>query len=167
MHSLDGLLGGLPAALDTVLDHRGAAVLALLAALLAFGLVARVLLLRERRLAPPEVQERIDAGLELLVIDVRPRAAFARGHIAGAVNVPLTGLRGALRRRGDALPQQSDHVVVVVADTMRHAERGAERLRRAGFNRVYVVEGGMRGWCADRLPLAGGDDGGLAAAGRH
>lgn len=138
----------------------------LLALVFALALLSRLVLRRERRLAPPEVQERIDSGMGLLVLDVRPRSTFAKGHIEGAVNVPLSGLRAALSRRGDALPVGGSDMVVVVADVTRRAERAADRLRRAGFERVYVMEGGMHSWQQDRLPLAHRGDGGLAIA-RH
>ena len=99
------------------------------------------------------MQERIDANMGLLVLDVRGRECFARAHIAGSVNVPANGLRVALSSGGGALPVGSDLPVVVVAGSTAGAERAADRLRRAGFTRVHVLDGGMRGWCADRLPL--------------
>ena len=157
--ALDEITAPLAAAGESVLMP-----MLLLAGIAVFALFSRKLLRRSRRLTPPEVQERLDAGLGLLVLDVRSREVFARCHIEGAVNVPASGLRRVLSRRADGLPVAADHAVVVVAESTARAERAADGLRRAGFTRVHVLEGGMRGWQADRLPLA--DGGGLAAA-RH
>lgn len=56
-------------------------------------------------LTPDEVREKLDDGVQ--VVDIRPEAAFAEGHIPGAVNVPLPELPG----RVDDL-EWSDDVVV-------------------------------------------------------
>lgn len=42
-------------------------------------------------LTPEEVHERIQRG-DVRVIDTRPEAEFERGHIPGAINVPLAEL---------------------------------------------------------------------------
>lgn len=130
-----------------------------LLALLMFGgalllaTLARAALRRGQRLTPPEVQERLDAGLQMVVLDTRPPELFANGHIATALNVPLPELRGALHGASSILPAEREQLVVVVAETGTCSRRCVDRLRRAGYTRVCVVEGGMQGWCADRLPL--------------
>jgi len=42
-------------------------------------------------LTPDEVKEKVDAG-ETQVIDIRPPEQYERGHIPGAVNVPMSEL---------------------------------------------------------------------------
>ena len=42
-------------------------------------------------LTPEEVNERVESG-DVRVIDTRPPEQFERGHIPGAINVPLTEL---------------------------------------------------------------------------
>ena len=39
-----------------------------------------------------EVKERIDNGEDTQIIDIRSPAEFARGHIPGAVNIPMAEL---------------------------------------------------------------------------
>ncbi|MWV64837.1 rhodanese-like domain-containing protein [Halorubrum sp. JWXQ-INN 858] len=42
-------------------------------------------------LTPAEVHERVQNGT-VRVVDTRPEPAFERGHVPGAINVPLTEL---------------------------------------------------------------------------
>lgn len=37
-----------------------------------------------------ELNERLQNGSDVQVVDVRPEAAFRRGHVPGAENVPIT-----------------------------------------------------------------------------
>lgn len=46
--------------------------------------------LRARRLVPFARFQAMAAGKDALLLDARSKDAFARGHIAGAVNLPLT-----------------------------------------------------------------------------
>lgn len=115
-------------------------------------LLAR-LLWRQRRLAPHELQERVDAGLDVLVLDVRNEGEFARCHIADALNVPMPRLRAKLGAADGIGADAKERAVVLVCEDETLSRRAAEKLRRAGFTRVHVLDGGMRGWRADRLPV--------------
>lgn len=41
---------------------------------------------------PEELHERLQDGEEVQVVDIRPRRAFERGHIPGAINLPFPRL---------------------------------------------------------------------------
>ncbi|MFB6219857.1 MAG: rhodanese-like domain-containing protein [Halolamina sp.] len=41
---------------------------------------------------PEELKRKLDADEPVQVIDIRPPGAFAKGHIPGAINVPMTEL---------------------------------------------------------------------------
>ncbi len=128
-------------------------VVVLFGAGLLVALQRRAILKRAKRLTPPEIQERLDAGIETVVLDTRSPEKFAEGHIATAVNVPLPTFGNAIKDSSGILPAERDQLIVVVAESGGSALQCVDRLHRAGYTRVFVVEGGMQGWCADRLPL--------------
>lgn len=46
----------------------------------------------DEEITPEELQELLDEGVEVEIVDIRPEAHFQRGHIPGSVNVPFTEL---------------------------------------------------------------------------
>jgi rhodanese-related sulfurtransferase len=87
-----------------------------------------------------------------LVIDLRPSADFEKGHIAGAKNVQMNQFDPEHKQLGPAkaLP------VVLVCKAGQTAGEAARRLRKAGFEHVYVLDGGVQAWQQAELPLAKG-----------
>jgi uncharacterized membrane protein YdjX (TVP38/TMEM64 family)/rhodanese-related sulfurtransferase len=124
--------------------------LALLAAV-AFlpRLVAR--LRRGPMLEVSALRQRLEAGEDVLVLDVRTPAEFdgELGHIAGARNVPLD----TLPERSAELEERLERPVFLVCRTDRRSARAAQLLARKGFADVHVVAGGMEAWNAAGLPV--------------
>ena len=58
-------------------------------------------------ISPEDVKARVDADADTQVVDIRSPAEFDRGHIPGAINIPLA----ELSRRVDEV-EWSDDVVV-------------------------------------------------------
>lgn len=91
-----------------------------------------------------ELKRRLDAGEKLLLLDVRSAADFAgeKGHIAGALNIPLEELAA---RQGE-LESRREQPVLLVCTTDRRSSKAAAQLAAAGFAKVQVVQGGMNAW---------------------
>ena len=87
-----------------------------------------------------------------LVVDLRPQADFEKGHIAGARNVQMSQFDPENKQlvAARALP------VVLVCKAGQTSSGAAARLRKAGFERVYVLDGGIGAWQQADLPLAKG-----------
>jgi rhodanese-related sulfurtransferase len=87
-----------------------------------------------------------------LVVDLRPIAEFEKGHIAGAKNVQPSQFDPEHKQlaAARALP------VVLVCKAGQSAGAAAKRLKQAGFEQVYVLEGGIQAWQQADLPLARG-----------
>lgn len=87
-----------------------------------------------------------------LVIDLRASAEFEKGHIAGAKNVLPSQFDPEHKQLATAraLP------VVVVCRTGISAADAAKRLKKAGFERVYLLDGGIQAWQQADLPLVKG-----------
>jgi rhodanese-related sulfurtransferase len=89
-----------------------------------------------------ELLRRVKGG-EVTVIDVRPYAEFAAGHIPGAISVPLTDLRARLR----SLPKTRDVVAYCRGPYCVMALDAVELLRARGF-RAHRMEYGVVEWRA-------------------
>lgn len=89
---------------------------------------------------------------DALVVDLRPIGDFEKGHIPGSKNVQMSQFDPGSKQlaAARALP------VVLVCKTGQTAGDAAKRLRKAGFERVYVLDGGIGGWQQASLPLAKG-----------
>ncbi len=79
------------------------------------------------------------------VLDVRSPEEYARGHIAGAANVPIDTLPGRLAELGAG-------VVITACTYGGRAGRAAELLDRAGRT-AFSIAGGTTAWRAAGLPV--------------
>ena len=86
---------------------------------------------------------------DALVLDRRPAAEFASGHILGARNLPLADLE---RRAGELDKHKSKPVIVHCADGNR-AGSAVALLRRNGFANVVNLSGGYAAWQQAGLPV--------------
>ena len=102
---------------------------------------------------PQALHDRLEAGDETVVLDVRTPAEFAMGHIPGAINIPHTEL-------GERLSEvDPDAEVAVYCMRGPRARRGEQTLAKAGRARILHIEGGLSAWQAAGLPVAGPDGG--------
>ncbi len=102
-------------------------------------------------LRPAELTALIN-GENALVVDLRPSAEFEKGHIPGSKNVQMA----QFDPENKALANARALPVVAVCKAGTTAVDAAKRLRKAGFERVYVLEGGIGAWQGADLPLAKG-----------
>ena len=104
-----------------------------------------------KRIGPAELTGMINRD-NALVVDLRPIADFEKGHIAGSKNVQMSQFDPENKQlaAAKALP------VVLVCKTGQTAGDAAKRLKKAGFEQVYVLDGGIGGWQQADLPLAKG-----------
>lgn len=89
---------------------------------------------------------------DALVIDLSPINDYQKGHIAGSKSVQASQFDPESKQlaKARALP------VVVVCRTGMSANGAARRLVKAGFERVYVLDGGVQAWSGADLPLVKG-----------
>ncbi len=73
-------------------------------------------------------------------LDVRQPKEYERGHIPGAVLIPLKELGGRLQELDRSRP-----IVVYCASGVR-SSAAARILKGAGFEKVYNLKGGMKAW---------------------
>jgi len=49
------------------------------------------------RISPEELKEKLDAGTEVVVVDVRSKEEFDQGHIPGAISIPYEEIEARYR----------------------------------------------------------------------
>jgi rhodanese-related sulfurtransferase len=83
-----------------------------------------------------------------VLLDVRTPGEFASGHIAGAVNVPVTSLAGRI----GSLGFPPGHPVVAICLTAHRSPPAVRLLRRTGIE-ARQLAGGMIAWRMAGLPV--------------
>jgi len=123
--------------------------LALLAAVIFLPHLVRKL--REKPMLDiTELKRQLDAGEDVLVLDVRGAADFTGegGHIPGARNLALEDLPNCLAE----LEDHKQRAIRLVCRTDRRSAQAAQMLADAGFTDVQPVSGGMTAWQAKGWP---------------
>jgi membrane protein DedA with SNARE-associated domain/rhodanese-related sulfurtransferase len=111
---------------------------------------------RMARITPEELKEKLDAGEQVMIVDVHGRRDDPRGHqgIPGAVCIDPHRL-GQHDNRRKQPPIPRDYEVVLYCTT-RHeltSARAALELRRRGFERVRPLAGGLQAWHERGFPM--------------
>jgi phage shock protein E len=84
-----------------------------------------------------------------VVLDVRTPKEFAEGHVPGAINISHDQLEGRLSELDD----DRDRDVVVYCRSGHRAGIALDMLEKAGFKRLYHLEGDYMGWTAAQRPV--------------
>lgn len=82
-----------------------------------------------------------------VVLDVRPPADYAAGHLPNARNIPLA----ELGQRAGELP--GGKPVIVCCKSGNSSGRAVSLLRRGGRQEVFNLTGGLQAWAQAGLPV--------------
>jgi rhodanese-related sulfurtransferase len=91
------------------------------------------------QITPEELRQRLTAGEDLLLIDVREDDEVATGMIPGAQHIPM----GQIPQRTEELP--ADAEVIFICRSGARSQRVCEYLQQFGFN-TSNLSGGMLEW---------------------
>lgn len=141
--------------LDSLFNQRELLIAALAGAFTIVGIkMIPRLLAGVGFIGPREVSQRLKAGEDCLVLDVRQPDEFRDelGHVPGAVNLPLSDLNRRMAELKPQLAPYADTPVYVMCRTASRAASAARVLKGAGLNKVQVVAGGMVKWNREKLP---------------
>ena len=133
--------------LEFVLNHPflfGA--FALVAALLVHNLTAGA----DKSAIQPQAATVMINRDEAKVIDVRPMADFANGHIINSINVPVNALKSQLGR----LEKYRQQPLIVACRSGAQSASACKQLRKEGFEKVFNLQGGILAWQNANLPIS-------------
>jgi rhodanese-related sulfurtransferase len=85
---------------------------------------------------------RIASGTAPVILDVRSRAEFARGHVPGAQHIPFY----LISRRMDEATAAKDADIVVYCGHGPRAFLAGRALRRKGYTHVSYLTGHFSQW---------------------
>jgi glyoxylase-like metal-dependent hydrolase (beta-lactamase superfamily II) len=101
-------------------------------------------------MAHRELMAHIDRGdPELIVLDVRERDAYDRGHIPGARLIP----RGQLELRVNGELPDPTRRIVVYCELGQISTLATATLRNMGYDRAVALDGGISAWRDERYPI--------------
>lgn len=84
-----------------------------------------------------------------VVLDVRSATEFAGGHVTASINVPLD----ALESRLGELAKYKEKPLLVNCQSGMRSTSACSVLKKAGFTRIYYLDGGMNAWAQAKLPV--------------
>ncbi len=100
-----------------------------------------------------ELRRELDQNGNLVVIEVLSHEQYAKGHVPGALNVPLGEQFDETIQQ--AVPDRDKEVVVYCANKQCSASpRAAQRMEELGYRHVYDYEDGKADWQDAGLPMA-------------
>ena len=96
--------------------------------------------------SPEEAKEKIGAGGQWFILDIRDADAFSRGHVAGATNIPFATIETSRR----LIPSTASILVYGAND--RESFAGGVLLFDLGFFNTITLSAGFDDWKAKNLP---------------
>ena len=108
------------------------------------------------RITPDELKKKLDAGEQIMIVDLHGRRVGPRGHqsIPGAVCIDPHRL-GQQDNPKKQTPIPRDREVVLYCTTLHEltSARAALELRRRGFEHVRPLAGGLQAWHERGFPM--------------
>ncbi len=86
---------------------------------------------------------------DAVVLDVRTDEEFNSGHILHSVHIPV----GLLSKRLGELTPYKAKPIVVTCRTGQRSATACSMLRKAGFDPIFRLAGGVVAWQSANLPL--------------
>lgn len=105
--------------------------------------------LRGYRAVTPQEATRLMNHEDALVVDVREDAEYSGGHIINAKHIPLSKVQA---RIGE-LEKYKDKPIILGCRSGQRSGRACGILKKAGFEKVYNLGGGVVAWQSAGLPL--------------
>ncbi len=87
-----------------------------------------------------------------VVVDIRDSKEYFEGHVPKAMNIPFT----ALQSRVKELEKYKEAPIIVTCKAGQHSSMAGTILRKAGFQNVAKLRGGLLEWRNDNMPVEKG-----------
>ena len=87
---------------------------------------------------------------DAIILDVREQGDYAKGHIPNARHIPLSEFA---RRSAEMEKWKGQPLILCCASGGRSESAGAQ-LRKAGFDKIYNLRGGMMEWQKAGQPVS-------------
>jgi len=107
-----------------------------------------------KTMSPLALNNMFEHGERPHLIDVRTAAEYRSGHASGAISMPLDELNPdtLTKRFGDADVGRESPLFLTCQSGYR-AQQAAEQLQQAGYQNLYMLDGGTEAWQKAGLPM--------------
>lgn len=96
-----------------------------------------------------KVNDAINSGKNVIILDVRTPQELARGYIKGSINIPLQDLSAEIENK---LPDK-DKIVYVYCLSGSRSAQAVDLMQKAGYKNSYSMTSGLLSWRANQFPL--------------
>lgn len=100
-------------------------------------------------LSPSKAIRLMNNNDDILILDIRTEADYKSGHINGAKNVPLNNFATSI----SGLSGSKNEPVLLYCNSGNTVTRAIKMLKKAGFEQVNNLEGGIAAWKEANMPL--------------
>jgi len=117
-----------------------------------FGMIAYSFFaarLRGFKSANPALATQLINREDAVILDVREDNEYLNGHIINSINIPLSYLSERIKE----LDKHKEKPIIVGCKTGQRSNQACAALKKAGFEQVYNLTGGITAWQADSLPI--------------
>jgi len=86
---------------------------------------------------------------EAAVVDVSEPFDYNKGHIIDAINIPMA----KFDELKDKLKPFEGRTLIIACPSGNRSTQAGKKLVALGFEKVFVLQGGMQAWLEDNLPI--------------
>ncbi|MGD8712524.1 MAG: rhodanese-like domain-containing protein [Thiohalophilus sp.] len=86
---------------------------------------------------------------DAVVLDVREESEYQDGHIINAMHVPLSQLND----KQEQLAKYKERPIIAACRSGQRSGQACATLKKAGFENIYNLSGGVMSWKNANLPL--------------
>ncbi len=101
------------------------------------------------RLGQEALLEKMSVPDQVVLLDVRTPKEYSEGFIPGAINIPHDELEARIAELDGARGKE----IVVYCRSGRRSDIALDLLQKAGFEKVYHLEGDYLGWTEAKKPV--------------
>ena len=84
-----------------------------------------------------------------IIVDVRDPHEYIKGHIENSQNLPLNKFSETV----NSLSEYKSQPIIVVCQTGTRSTTACKTLKKAAFEHVFHITGGMQSWEDSKLPI--------------
>ena len=85
----------------------------------------------------------------MLILDVREASEYSAGHLRQALHIPVS----ALKSRLNELEKYKNKPILTYCRSGNRSSSAARQLKKAGFENVHNLAGGIMAWSNANLPV--------------
>lgn len=98
--------------------------------------------------SPSESTQMINRD-DALILDVRENNEYGEGHIINSLHIPLSNLK----TRMNDIEKYKTKKIIVACRSGHRSSQACTNLKKAGFEQIFNLSGGVMAWGNANLPL--------------